>query len=150
VTKGAAIPQSYPGFSDTTSATQAVQVTTGVLNVRTGPGTGYAIKGQVYSGQYYISSASSGGWWKIWYDGTEGWISGSYSAAVSGVSAVQVTTDVLNVRTGPGTGYAVAGQVTSGQRYFWTQYEGLNGWYKIYWRGGSYCVHGGYVTKVPL
>jgi hypothetical protein len=34
--------------------------------------------------------------------------------------------------------------------YFWTQYEGLNGWYKIYWKGGSYYVHGGYVTKVPL
>lgn len=152
VNKGGSIPYSYPGLSGggTTSGTKAVKVTTSVLNVRTGAGTGYAIKGQVYSGQHYISSAASGGWYKIWYDGTEGWISGGYASAVTGVSAVKVTTDVLNVRNGPGTGYSIAGQVYVNQLYFWTQYAGLNGWYKIYWRGGLYYIYGGYTTTVQL
>jgi uncharacterized protein YgiM (DUF1202 family) len=132
------------------SAVRALRVNADALNVRTGPGTGYAIKGAIYNGQRYVSDSSSNGWYRIWYDGTQGWISGSYASAVSGVSGAKVNADALNVRTGPGTGYSVAGQVYAGQIYFWTQYEGLNGWYRIYWRGGSYYVYGGYVTRVSL
>lgn len=152
VNRGAAVPGTYDGLSgeSTTSGIKALRITADALNVRTGPGTNYAIKGQVYWGQYYISSASSGSWYKIWYDGSEGWVYGGYTTVVSGVSAVKVTTDVLNVRTGPGTGYSIAGQIYSGQMYFWTQYEGLNGWYKIYWRGGNYYIYGNYVTRVGL
>lgn len=133
-----------------TSGTRALRVTANSLNVRTGPGTGYSIKGGISNGQHYVSDTSSNGWYRIWYDGTQGWVSGSYVSVATGVSGVKVTADALNVRTGPGTGYSIVGQVHNGQIYFWTQYEGLNGWYKIYWRGGSYYVHGSYVTRVPL
>jgi uncharacterized protein YraI len=120
------------------------------VNVRTGPSTGYGIIGQVHAGHTYVGIAQSGEWWKIYYNGSLGWTHGSYYSSLSGTTGVKVTTDVLNVRTGPGTGYAIQGQIYMGQIYFWTQYEGLNGWYKICWGGGYGYVHGGYVTRVSL
>jgi uncharacterized protein YraI len=128
----------------------AMQVTTSTLNVRSGPGTGYSILGTIAQGQVYIRIAEQNGWSKIYYAGNVGWCYSGYLQKLTGVTAVKVTTGALNVRTGPGTGYTVAGQVYQDQLYFWTQYEGLNGWYKIWWKGGAYYVYGGYVTKVPL
>ncbi len=143
------IHASFLGSSTTTTTSGggAVKINSGPLNVRSGPGTGYSILGTVSAGQVYIASASSGGWWKIYYDNRTGWVSGAYASKVTGVTAVVVNTDILNVRTGPGTGYAVAGTVTRGMEFFWTQYEGLNGFYKIYWRGGFYYVSGSFVVR---
>lgn len=49
----------------TASAQQAVQVTAGTLNVRSGPGTSYAIVGQAHAGEVYAQVATSGSWRKI-------------------------------------------------------------------------------------
>ena len=124
-----------------------VRINTGPLNVRSGPGTGYGILGTVPAGQIYIASNSSAGWWKIWYDQRTGWISGGYVSRLSGESSIVVNTDLLNVRTGPGTGYPVAGTVTRGEEFYWPRYTGLNGYYQIYWRGGLYYVSGSYVFR---
>lgn len=123
---------------------------TDTVNVRSGPGTGYSILGQVPGGHCYVGFEKSGDWWKIYWDGGTGWSHGSYYTSLSGTTGVKVTTDVLNVRSGPGTGYSIKGQIYMGQIYFWTQYEGLNGWYKIYWKGGIGYCYGSYVTKVAL
>jgi uncharacterized protein YraI len=123
---------------------------TDVVNVRSGPGTGYGILGQVPAGHTYVAPSKSGDWWKIWYDGGMGYIHSAYTTTVSGTTGVKVTTDALNVRNGPGTGYAILGQIYLGQIYFWTQHEGLNGWYKIHFDGGIGYCHGGYVTRVAL
>ena len=45
-----------------------LQVTASALNVRTGPGTGYAKVGVVYRHQIYVEVGTSGSWRKIWYD----------------------------------------------------------------------------------
>lgn len=55
-----------------------------------------------------------------------------------------VNTAVLNVRTGPGTGYEVAGQLTAGSAV--EVYESGNGWYKIGFGGGTSYVDGRYIT----
>lgn len=123
---------------------------TGTVNVRSGPGTGYAVVGQVPTGHTYVGIARSGEWWKIYFNGSLGWTHGAYYTTLSGTTGVKVTTDTLNVRSGPGTGHSILGQVYMGQIYFWTQYEGLNGWYKICWRGGYGFVSGTYVTRVAL
>lgn len=120
------------------------------VNVRTGPGTGYGILGQVPAGHTYVGVSQSGDWWRIYFKGSLGWTYGPYYSSPSGTTGVKVTTDVLNVRSGPSTGYAIKGQVYMGQIHFWTQYEGLGGWYKINWGGGTGYVHGGYVTRVAL
>jgi uncharacterized protein YraI len=123
---------------------------TSTVNVRSGPSTGYAIIGQVPQGHTYVGLTKSGDWWKIYYNGGTGWTYGPYYTSPSGTTGVKVTVDVLNVRSGPSTGYSIKGQIYMGQIYFWTQYEGLNGWYKIYWGGGIGYVYGSYVTKVSL
>lgn len=132
------------------STAAAMKITTSTLNVRSGPGTGYSIIGTVSQGQVYVRIAQQNGWSQIYFAGNTGWCYTGYLTQLTGVTAVQVTTSTLNVRTGPGTGYSIAGQIYQDQMYFWTQYEGLNGWYKIWWKGGAYYVYGGYATTVPL
>ena len=138
---------STTGGTTGTAVSAALKINDGPLNVRSGPGTGYEILGQVQAGQRYVAVAQSGSWWKVNYDHRTGWVSGSFVSRITGVSAVVVTADVLNVRTGPGTGYAAAGQAAKGMAYVWTRYEGLGGWYEIYWRGGKFFVYGNYVVK---
>lgn len=137
------------GLASSAWAQTALKATDAV-NVRSGPGTGYSILGTVPAGHYYVGISRSGDWWKIYFNGSTAWTHGAYWTAVSGTTGVKVTTDVLNVRSGPGTGYSVIGQAYSGQIYFWTQYEGLNGWYKIYFNAGIGYVYGAYVTRVSL
>jgi len=123
---------------------------TGTVNVRSGPGTGYGILGQVPAGHTYVGVSRSGDWWRIYFNGSLGWTHGAYYTTLSGTTGVKVTTDTLNVRSGPSTGYAILGQIFMGQIYFWTQNAGLNGWYKICWNGGYGYVSGAYVTRVAL
>lgn len=123
---------------------------TGTVNVRSGPGTGYGILGQVPAGHTYVGISKSGDWWRIYFNGSLGWTHGSYYTTVAGTTGVKVSTDTLNVRSGPGTGYSILGQIYLGQIHFWTQNEGLNGWYKIFWGGREAFVSGSYVTRVAL
>lgn len=62
------------------SGVTGITVTTASLNVRTGPSTGYGIVGTVSSGQRYVRTASSGGWYKIWWGGGAFWVSGAYAS----------------------------------------------------------------------
>lgn len=132
------------------SSTLAVtRVLTSTLNVRTGPGTGYSIKGLAHADERYVQFATSGGWREIWYDGAAGWIAGSgYSSTVSGASAVKITWNSLNVRTGPGAGYQDVGNVSAGQYY--ARISTYNGWIKICFRGASRWIWGdGGTTVTP-
>jgi uncharacterized protein YgiM (DUF1202 family) len=132
------------------AAAGAVRITAPTLNVRAGPGTSYAVLGTIPQDQAYVRTLQQNGWSRIYYAGDVGWCSNTYLLPLSGVSAVKVTAEALNVRTGPGPGYPIAGQIYRDQMYFWTQYEGLNGWYRIYWKGGVYYAYGAYLTRVPL
>jgi uncharacterized protein YraI len=122
----------------------------GTVNVRSGPGTGYGIIGQVPDGHTYVGFQQSGEWWKIYYNGGTGWTHGAYYTPLSGTTGVKVTTDVLNVRSGPSTGYSILGKVYMGQIHFWTAHESIAPWYRIYWGGRVGYVHGDYVTRVAL
>ena len=85
-----------------------------------------------------VLTSVENGWYQISVDGTKGYVSGDYlvvneaEAASPPVEAepvyVQVTTSVLNVRSGPGTSYDKVGSVRSGQILKATA---ENGWYKI-------------------
>ncbi len=85
-----------------------------------------------------VLTSVENGWYQISVDGTKGYVSGDYlvvneaEAASLPVEAepvyVQVTTSVLNVRSGPGTSYDKVGSVRSGQILKATA---ENGWYKI-------------------
>ncbi len=95
-------------------------VLTGKLNVRAGPGVGYAIIGTVSEGDIVglISRTADGTWLEISTPtGLVGWVSSAYiqvvvppiDLPVSGGSEPYgyVNTGALNLRTGPSTAYAV-------------------------------------------
>lgn len=78
-----------------------VKVSSGSLNVRTGPGTSYSRQGSLSNGQTVIVLSSSGGWSRILYHGTKtGYVSAAYlssgtssgsSSGSSGYSAVSLS-----------------------------------------------------------
>ena len=59
-----------------------VNTSSGSLNVRTGPGTGYSKLGSVNKGEVVIVLSNSDGWSKVLYQGTKtGYVSASYLSA---------------------------------------------------------------------
>ncbi|MBI5365905.1 MAG: N-acetylmuramoyl-L-alanine amidase [Planctomycetes bacterium] len=58
------------------------KVTTGVLNVRSGPSTGTSIVGQAHSGEVYVTIGTSGVWRKIYFGGGTRWFSGDFTSGV--------------------------------------------------------------------
>jgi hypothetical protein len=62
----------------TKTQVEILQTPTGILNVRNGPGTGYAIIGQVSPEEKYELLEESSGWYKI-KASKEGWISTQYA-----------------------------------------------------------------------
>jgi len=134
----------------TLALTGVVDVGGSVLRVRKTASTGSAVLDQLPSGkQVEIVDTATNGWYGIQLDSVKGYVSASYiklleeaapvvTAEVSAVSAsaaqsestyVKVTADALNVRTGPGTDYAVADELAQGKvvKVLGTQ----DGWYQI-------------------
>jgi len=128
----------------TAAAEQSLRVTAGDLNVRTGPGLGYSIIGQVHLNQKYVRIGSSGSWRKMWYDHRTGWVHASYVVEDSAPER-RVTASSLNVRTGPGTGYSIVGQAP--QNSWWSVVGSSGEWRRIYYRGASRWVHGAYLSS---
>lgn len=84
--------------------------TTGNLNLRSGPGTGYTILAVMPKGSAVTVLSTSGGWSRLVYSGKTGYASASYLSTTppSGTTTVvRYTTAALNLRTGPGTSYAI-------------------------------------------
>ncbi len=138
-------PSPSPTPTPTPSLT-AQQVSTSTLNVRSGAGTGFGIIGTVRNGQIYVSSASSNGWFRIYYDNRQGWCSGQYLTRRTGGRGRRVTASSLNVRTGPSTGNSIIGSCWSGEVFVADTIQ--NGWLRIYYRGAQYWISAQYTTIV--
>ena len=95
--------------ADTNHVWYQVRVTSGDgINVRSGPGTGYSRVGGLNYNQVVNAHGASNGWYKIWFGGGWRWIISTYTART--VPSYRITSgDGVNVRTGPGTGYARVG-----------------------------------------
>ena len=59
----------------------------GYLNIRQSPGTNYKIIGKIYPGTKITIEGISNGWYKIIYNGVNGWVSGEYVALDSSLEA---------------------------------------------------------------
>ena len=138
-----------------------VMVTSDTLNVRSGAGTGYSVidtltygnQGEILDGPYYANGYT---WYQISYSfgGYTGWVAGEYLAYVSsggGIyigATVYVTSDLLNIRSGAGTGYAIESTLSYGTElyvfdgpayangYTWWQVEYSGGY--VGWAAGEY------------
>ncbi len=101
------------------------------VNVRSGPGTGYSVVGTVTNGNTLPVVGVSGSWYKVTYNGSSAYISGSYlslsggsgsstsspSPAPAGGTASGTGTingNYVRMRSGPGTGYSILGTYNKG------------------------------------
>ncbi|MGL5152465.1 MAG: SH3 domain-containing protein [Clostridium sp.] len=118
------------------------------LNVRSGAGTNHSVIASLPKNKKVEIIGESGNWFKINFDGREGFVSKDY-IIVEGQSSgggstnregiVQVSS-ALNVRSGAGTNHSVIGSLRKGQSVTITGESG--DWYKINFNGQS-----GYVAK---
>lgn len=131
------------------------------VNIRSGPGTSYEIVERASYGQHYSVMETSGDWYKVWLGTSTGWVANWLVArntnttsapsqttpppaastqlpAQTGEKIAVVTGSQVNVRSGPGTANALAGNVNKGdelpvlaQNGDWYQVElpaGKTGW----------------------
>ncbi len=130
-----------------------VYVASDSLNVRSGPGTGYSVidimvygqNGLIIDGPVYADGYT---WFQLTYVGgtTDGWVAGDYLGLVStggGLAVgdmVSVSSDELNVRSGPGLGYSVIDIMVYGQNGLIVDgpvdADGYT-WYKLTYVGGA-------------
>ncbi len=131
-------------------------VTTDVLNIRAGPGTGYNIVTQAGLNERFSVLDKSGDWYCVSLaSGQKGWLAGwlvnieksPVQTAPSTSTAVRVNGNAVNVRSGPGTGYSVITQVNSGATL--PVLGSANDWYNVgLGSGGSGWIAGWLVTAV--
>lgn len=130
------------------------------LNVRSGPGTSYSIKGYLLNNAAVVISGSQNGWYTITSSsGLSGYCSAEYitvsgqssdkndspsGEAVNKTGKVKVNTR-LTVRSGPGTSYSAKGYLTNNTSVTITETTG--DWHKITTPTGmsGYC-HKDYIT----
>jgi len=112
-----------------TSSSYTAFVTASALNVRKGPGTGYASTGTVkYGTQVSVTSTAKDSAGTTWAKlSTGGWVSTKYlsdtasketasnpAASSADTVAYTVTASTLNIRKGAGTSYAITGTLKKG------------------------------------
>lgn len=138
---------------------QTAVVVDGPLNLRSGAGTGYAVIEQLATGDYVeIQSGPFYGdgysWYYVYVDatGSYGYAAGEFLGGSFAIGdTVYVDTDVLNVRSGPGTGYSVIDSIgygTNGLVVDGPVFSGGYTWYKLDYVGGTSdgWVAGDYLT----
>lgn len=138
-------------------------VTADALRMRSKPNTGSSILTTLYKGtKVELLSAEENGWYKVSYNGKEGYMSAEWlnvvvtastqapstapteeapaeepaaeEPAVITVNSTAVVTDgPLNLRTGPGTGYDKVSLLLKGDKV--TVLEILDGWYRVSAKG---------------
>jgi len=121
-------------------------VTTANLNFRTGPGTGYSIIMVIPKGAQVMVDSTSGGWAHASYSGKTGYLSLSYltgSLPETGGAYTRYTTADLNLRSGPGTSYAILAVIPRGNELSIS--SSSNGWASTAYGGKS-----GYVSTAYL
>ena len=126
----------------------AATVTASALNIRSGPGTNNSKVGMVYkNNRLVILEQTSADWYKINFEGTEGYVSTDYLKDVLKAENFNATGTLtatsVRVRSGPGTNHSNIGMVTKGDK---VSIIGINnGWYKIKLSSGSGYVRSDFI-----
>ena len=103
--------------ADSSSQPGQVTVSSGRLNIRASASSGSGLVSSLPKGSYVTLISRSGSWWKVEYaENKFGYCHADYIKVLSG-NAFTVSTNSgnLNVRSGPGTGYAKTGTVSRGE-----------------------------------
>lgn len=138
-------------IDNTSGSGRSTVYATGTVNVRSGPGTGYAKLGQLNKGDAIQKVGTTGSWTIVdWATGTA-YISSSYlttsgsSGSTGGTSSgTMVATANVNVRSGPGTNYSVVGWLTKGTTVTRTGTSG--NWTRVNYNGLTAYVYSSYLS----
>ncbi|WP_223702856.1 SH3 domain-containing protein [Sutcliffiella deserti] len=133
--------------TSTAYANRTIEVATDVLNVREKPDANSSIISKVVRGETYPVISTQGEWLKIQVsDSKSGWVASFLvsdnnqphsSPSVTEASEVQVLTDDLRVRSGPGTNFSVTGFIHStdevryvdeNENWIKIRANGIDGW----------------------
>ena len=137
----------YVAVSSSGTATGTI-VDCSYLSVRSGSNTSYTIIGVVKAGTKHELLGENDGWYKIDFEGKEGWISGKYvsveNADFIDLSKQGITTATsLRVRIGPGLTYEQIGSLAYKSDVTIVGEE--NGFYKIEYDNGYAYISKAYV-----
>jgi uncharacterized protein YgiM (DUF1202 family) len=94
--------------ADESVSAAAVMTSTTRVNLRSGPGTSYAVLLVIPSGATVNTTGEAqNGFSRLTYNGTTGWSATQYLSGSSGTTTATVFDGALNLRSGPGTTYSV-------------------------------------------
>ncbi len=112
-----------------------VATSSGRLNVRSAQSTSSSVVASLNKGSYVTLISQTGSWWYVEYaDGRYGYCHADYIRTVeSDPATVSTQSGNLNVRTGPGTSYAVADRLPKGESVVVLSQS--NGWSHILYNG---------------
>ena len=139
--------------------------TTAFVNLRAGPGTGYGIYLTVPLGDTVsVLDNANAGWYRVQYGSYTGYMSADYlqtqsaatptpappdtSASADPIGTAR-TTAVLNIRTGPSTGYRSLGLLDNGETVTVLENCG-NGWYAVRTSSNTFGYCSGDYLRVTL
>lgn len=129
--------------TEPTDGLYLITTTCDVLNIRSGAGTGHpvvgAIREEAGEKKQYTIVEEKNGWGRL--KSGAGWISLSFTKKVSASGnsvefipyIINTTCDVLNIRSGAGTGHSVVGAIRekAGKKKKYTIVEEKNGWGRL-------------------
>lgn len=121
--------------------------TTTAVNFRTGAGTSSSVISTLPSGTKLVVMGETSGWYKVVYNGTEGFVSGDYVSFAKQLSGSfgtgTVTATTVNFRSGAGLDSSVIGSFDSGAT---VKVIGVNGsWYQVEANGQTGYISSDYV-----
>lgn len=129
------------------AVSQGGVTTNTAVNLRTGAGTSNSIITTLPAGTKLICGGQTNGWYKVVYNGTVGYVSGSYvtpSATLSGSFGTgTVAASAVNLRAGAGTNTAVLTSLPKGTQM---SVIGVSGeWYQVNYNGTTGYINSAYV-----
>ncbi|SFU79758.1 Uncharacterized conserved protein YgiM, contains N-terminal SH3 domain, DUF1202 family, partial [Clostridium sp. DSM 8431] len=143
--------------SNVSKAGHVVNVSS-TLNIRSGAGTNYAVLGHLRNNENVTILGKEGNWYRISYNGTNGYVSADYieegagassnsgdSSSTSKAGHVVNVSSTLNIRSGAGTNYAVLGHLRNGENVSILGKEG--NWYHISYNGTNGYVSADYIEE---
>ena len=130
---------------------------TGTINadyvrMRSGPSTSYSILGTYNKGTEMTITGSSGDWYKVSYNGTDGYVYKTYLTLNSGDSfsvtemedTAAVVTSAVHMRIGPATSYQSLRVLGSGTQVTITGSSG--NWYRVSYNGSTGYIYKSYLS----
>jgi len=132
-------------FADTDGAGT---VTASTLNMRSKPSASSSVVTCLAKGTVVLVTGKTDGWYKVWYQGHDGYMSTSYinfsenATSSFGIGTIQGTG--VRVRSGSGTSNSILGSCNSGKAMPVTGVSGS--WYRVSYNGKTGYVHSDYMS----